>query len=486
MSEPIPFHSTYLAPLSRYRVVGRAGRILWRGFLLLLSAGLLGLLIAAVAWRWLPRSGIGWLLYWLHDNLFLPLKGYSFTLFIPNSLVWWSIIGIALGLSLLSLLSDRSFLRSPHVWLLRRTVRMSGSGRWLLGSANLLRRAGVRPDLLTAVVHHELELALLSAAEQPGAQTATHLCNRIRHLAVSEIRLYALPPAPPITAAHLAAGVIWHAAFLPLDLRRRGDIRRPQLDEASEQNAAFALAAQLPNLLGLPAHSPEDDRISNENPFSPQRLMLDLWRLAVLAAPGLFNAIPEHARRPGLSSGDSANQLALLLSCYDRTRLLQSWAREMQPMARGLAAGFMLPDARRGPELDTIEHTLLPYIGQLTLSLALHGSWLGNAPELALATLDAIEVSALRAELEQDNSAPTEAINALLKGLPTPYAYSLTAQLVEIDARARWGQWRPFADFPDSPIQQIDHERALDQADALYQASGPGFWSSDVERVAKR
>lgn len=455
MSKLLPFYSNYLAALPRYQARGRPMRIIRRAVVLLILGGLLLLLVATVAGRWLSPAGPGWVLYWLHDNLFLPFKGYTYTLFFPTSLVWWLILALIAGLIVLSLLLDRSLLLTPHTWLLRRAVRLPHSGGWLLGAANLLCRAGIKPGLLQDVAQHELELALLAAGAQQAGETDKRLCRTIARLTLLEIQLHRLPPAPPITPEHLAAGTLWHVAFLALDLRRRMDIEKGRINAASDESPALQLASQMPRVLGLAAYPPAEGDSDLSDPFSPHQILLDLRRTTALT---------------GTKGGELLHELQL--SCYARVRTLHDWANAMR--ARGRNAP--LADVEASSSLPAVDVAALPYLGRLALSLALHASWLTRTPELALTTLNAMEIVALEAELRPD-AAVAPAIRSLLQGLPSPYAYSLTAQLASLTAEARWEQWNPFVDLPDGPLQPADYERSLDQADALYQAAGPGFWS---------
>jgi len=450
--------------------------MLRRAVVVLLFAGLLSWIAFAVAGQWLPKSGFGLVLYWLHDAIYLPFKGYTYRLHFPNSLVWWLIGAVVLGLTFLSLLLDRSFLRAPHVWLLTRCVRLPGSSRPLLVTANALRRAGVQPELLRKAVSHESELALLEAATKPAGLADTRLCAQIGRLAVLDIQLRALPSGPLPTGDLLAAGVVWHAAFLPTDLCRRRKIEDMKMGAASERIAAEVLALRLSELIGYPAQVVEGEDASADSPFSAQRLMLDLWRLAALAVHGVVGAGPPHLFPPDFGSRPPQIQKALLMSCYERVQVLQSWAIALQPMGRKWSADSN-PRGKIADGLGGHDRSVLPAVGRLTLNVALHASWIGNAPELALAMVDAIEMISLGAGLFRGDADTANDLNTLLAGLPPPHAYSLTAQLAEKNLHARQRQWEPFAEFSDNPIQPLDFQHALDQVDALYQAAGPHLWS---------
>ena len=50
-------------------------------------------------------------LYVLHDYVALPFWGYTWTLFAPYSITWWSLAGIALVIWLATFLTRRSAVR---------------------------------------------------------------------------------------------------------------------------------------------------------------------------------------------------------------------------------------------------------------------------------------------------------------------------------------------------------------------------------------
>jgi hypothetical protein len=61
-------------------------------------------------------------LYVLHDYAALPLWGYTWTLFAPYSITWWSLAGIAFVIWLATFLTRRSAVRGLHARLCRVVV----------------------------------------------------------------------------------------------------------------------------------------------------------------------------------------------------------------------------------------------------------------------------------------------------------------------------------------------------------------------------
>lgn len=69
-------------------------------------------LVQTVATRALEPEGVGYLLYLLHDNLWLPFVGYSWTAAFPFSLLWWLTVLVMSILAIFGALTGWSALRA--------------------------------------------------------------------------------------------------------------------------------------------------------------------------------------------------------------------------------------------------------------------------------------------------------------------------------------------------------------------------------------
>ena len=114
---------TTAMPPTTVRLTSRMMRVIPRVVVSSVVVIVLLTLIAATHFERLPKRGLWYAIYWLHDHVFLWIKAYSFTLFYPKSWIWWSLITIISGAALLSWLADHSFIKEPHIFLLRRALR---------------------------------------------------------------------------------------------------------------------------------------------------------------------------------------------------------------------------------------------------------------------------------------------------------------------------------------------------------------------------
>jgi hypothetical protein len=234
--------SLYLSPLPIVKRAGRAWRRIRRTIMMTSVAAFLILLYVIIDTRYFARNGPAYLLYWLHDNLYLPLLAYSYTLFFPTSLIWW-LIGIFIaGLWLFSFLSDWSLILQPHIRWLRKEVMKVQAHRWLYLWASRLHRLGIQPRLLQLLVEHERTLCLgaISAATPGSANPRAY--ELLASLTILSVKLHLLSSkGTNLSEAHLKAAIEWQTTLLWLRLH---DQHKP-LDPASPVMALLALAPEL-------------------------------------------------------------------------------------------------------------------------------------------------------------------------------------------------------------------------------------------------
>lgn len=85
----------------------------------------------AVSVRLFPRGGIGDLVYWLHDRVFLPLKGGAWTQWFPYAFVWLVPFGALAIVILTEYLSKAGPVRGLHSRLILRIVGRPAQQRLL-------------------------------------------------------------------------------------------------------------------------------------------------------------------------------------------------------------------------------------------------------------------------------------------------------------------------------------------------------------------
>ena len=124
----------------------------------------------------LPGSGLG--LYWLHDHVFLPVKGVSFTQFYPWSLLWWGIPALALIWRVLVWVTGAAVTDRITRELASHAVMNPSIHRQLLGFERRFRKGKPSRQLLIAAqYHYELTMDEMVRSPQPEiADIAARQC----------------------------------------------------------------------------------------------------------------------------------------------------------------------------------------------------------------------------------------------------------------------------------------------------------------------
>src|SRR5262249_22077239 len=123
-----------------------------------------------------PKRGPGFILYWLHDVVYLPFVGYAWTLYFPTSLVWWVLASFLFVIFLATFLTGASVIRRPHEWLCRLTIRTLCRLGWfrslLLKAIKVFGRLKLGAELLAESVRLERFRALLAVVHAPRGSGA--------------------------------------------------------------------------------------------------------------------------------------------------------------------------------------------------------------------------------------------------------------------------------------------------------------------------
>ena len=172
-------------------------------------------------------------LYVLHDYVALPFWGYTWTLFAPYSITWWSLAGIALVIWLATFLTRRSAVRGLHARLCRVVVvhfvaHSSRSPRHvarLTAWVDWLAARTLGAELLKDVVRLE-QTDALTAIVGAGSTLDEGAAWRLVRLTDLLARLTSDAGAPARERWRSLA--IWHQALMWID-RRAGTAPRARL-----------------------------------------------------------------------------------------------------------------------------------------------------------------------------------------------------------------------------------------------------------------
>lgn len=477
--------SPMLAALPRPSTAGRRQRVTRRGAVFLALGGGVLLAVVITVWRLLPRDGaIGRLLYSLHDTVFLPIKGHAYTAMLPISMIWWGFGALLLALVLASWLSDRSFLRRPHATLTRWLVGMPLMSGWLVAAAHWLRRRRLPCDLLLQVAAHQREAAVRHLLTTPGSSvSATRRAIRLTRLAI-ELRL--LPPIAPSAAVQVA--VFWLEGILAARVQRQDTLLTPLLDQASLIAGRLRDAHTASSVTGSGS-----SRRAAETGFTLAAFARDIEGLAEIERRVARVVLAARGRRDqpfvlaeSLTQGVPRSRLRELAVSVDQRRDVLEQARSMietrRLASRGADGGEIL--ASRLPDLDAAG---LALAGQLALDIAFIVADLGEAPGLAEASLEAVEVLALCLELHAalqlarpatsgtpppPPSLIEQTLIGLVEGLPRPEQYAVCARLAAADPHGRLAVWTGLASA-GGVVQPADLALAHNRQSALQLAGGP-------------
>ena len=427
--------------------------------------------------RSLRNQGFGYLLYWFHDHVFLTVKGYLFTLYLPWSLMGWGVAATFFILYLTAWLGRISFIAEPHLQLARFAVSRTGLHPFLVASSKWLRRL-TRSDrtvpypLLDEVIGCFRERAMLRlwTCSQPD-QTAIEDAFRF-----SRLHLRFLTMAGVGRPGRVRALSVFHSVLSRFHYIRGGN---------AERIAAMVhtLFQETKPVIPAMANTWKDaGKPSVDQLFSLESLAEDCCRLACLFDPRIRASLPQafgpdRARPltrtvPDRLASVARARLAVLRRLYEFFE-----RRTLFPENLETIASPPFEKSNRDPEEAALA-------GSLALGLALDASRLTSNPELALTFLEAVE--SLRLAIQLNGEALTiheeiwiRNISNLIRDIPLPHHYRACAELAQVDVRQRERVWRESvlygAKVDDGPIQKTDFALERTRVRSLFRAAGPGL-----------
>ena len=167
--------------------------------------------VLAVATVYFDRQGIAFPIYWLHDHLWLPLRGWLWTAPFPGSLIWLVPVVAILALTLIEFLGIWPALRNAQLAVLRLLV-LHGPEWLILRSDAMLGLIGGRAGQIRAVVAEmqaDAHLAVLTTVESGGSPDCALL------LRLQAMLVYLDRATPQAVAAGLEAVALAHLGREP-------------------------------------------------------------------------------------------------------------------------------------------------------------------------------------------------------------------------------------------------------------------------------
>jgi hypothetical protein len=427
------FRSPLLAapPLDQRRRLRR--RAAYRCLGAVIAAAVLVALAVPLRQSRLAREGPGHGLLWLHDNIYLPLKGYTFTLGFPISLTWWLGLLLLAVLGLVGFLLARPLTLPLHIWLIRLALQRSRLYRLLLWWCRKPALARLKLDrlgsgLIMTVVEHDRSSLIerLDAGHWPGQTSTGRLAAVAEACRLSAFAALVRARRAGSKTELLVAVSLLHAALL------RAELHTPAAMQGSDQASGSDQEAPPATL----RHQLEDIAGRLLVPLCPAGELLQQPTRDALADLGVAALASDYSCLLGISDARYPTpelQMRGLLDRVQARRLLADTLRHH--VEQVLPFSVCTRPARPLPEITTLPPPVVARLAvEVVIGLAVHR----QAPEIALAYLESLEAlrfTLLAAGPERTltglGSAPVAELAAMLcHGLPRTSDYRICALLL--------------------------------------------------------
>jgi hypothetical protein len=443
--------------------------------------------------RALPKEGLGSVFYWIHDHIFLPIKGYTYTLFYPFSLSWWGPVLTALFLWLIAYLAMVSFIKDPHVYVLRKVIRRNPKKHHgiLIKTGGWLKKRKMEPILLKQVTNMERKKTLNQLVNLPLSQMGETLVTQVIHLTQLHIQLMILPPVKAVRETHLEALGYWHQAYLQADIRCQKNPPSPQLKELLSRLAEQIETLILP-LLNYKNETLLKEALKQRAGFDITSVLVDLLYLASLNNSSLAVLLLDSPTTVNEEAVKKAVVTRLAASSNERRAVLDETRFRLEKLLEQKTGPY---NTGSSETFEPITHdnidvrlkvdpiyagTTLPVLGDLALSIALHLSALVDSVSIGLGYMDSLETYDFVfncLELEESLEPESRYFMALksLNRLPTPGDYRLCAHLSGLALDEYENLWKQSLLKEDGTIQPGDVELAKSRVQSLLHTAGPGL-----------
>ncbi len=238
-----------------------------RALVVVLAVALIALLIATVDGRWLAVDSLaGLVLYWLHDNLFLPLRGWLWTAIFPVGATALVAASTAVGAAILiAYLSGVDVARWCQAALIRYCCRTPWGTNLLLFVVRINGRAWSRSEFLRRVAWDDLE-GRLDALRDHLRRRENVSATQLAHIYEGIARSAAISALGPVN--HMAAFTQASALFLALRAGEPSHQQATRLRETllhSLQATAPELEPRLATLIDLALPGDDNQDIAKKS-----------------------------------------------------------------------------------------------------------------------------------------------------------------------------------------------------------------------------
>jgi hypothetical protein len=451
------FRSSLLRPALPVRAWGDLMTILTRTFWVFLAIVIILMTILLVGLRVFPKTGFGYALYWFHDVIYLGIKGYTYTLFYPYSLIWYCILSFTVLLISISYLIDRSFLLGPHTLLLRFLIHFSPVYPMLFIFAKWIKKIRMNSEFMRLTLSAERELLMTQVISETNLEKVKSRCRDLATMTSLQVQIETL-------FAHtssLPLAVNWEEALVVILLNTTGKSEEERKNRLSLINS---LLLSFPDLF---SHIDEKNLswLSEQNtnqPFEADSLLRDLARLVWLShldvekRENVFSAMINKNEK-SFQAADGFMKTMVIRSVDNRRHLIE---KAVDRLSRKGQSRFLSNDVLQGIgdnrylnrviESNELQSDSLAslrpmlsgtsYGWNLSMMLAFHESLLDENFERGLAYYEALDTLAFIQGIEvstQNNVSQMEASEKTIPfGLPS-VIHALLAAVFQNRARLK-------------------------------------------------
>lgn len=448
------FRSPMLAAMPRVKggAVGRTVRTAFRLAAVTITGLCLLLLIATVHNEWLPQ-GLGWVLYASHDYVFLPIKGYTFTLFHPYSWIWWGLAFLVTAFATVNWVANLNLVRRAHIRLLRWAIARPTLHPWLIVGVRVFQRLSFEPELMRAVAQDEWRRAMqnLTCSALDGAPS--RVCRALGHITRFVLSLEQVAPHQDL--APWPAYLYWIQAVVYLG------------GYGAKNNGWFG-GLMISLLKAMPPSQQQENKpgaASRPDPgrcFNSEQLEADLRRIRQHGQDQWSD------RKNGEEeSGRLLNQLAE--ASEERRRFFYDVCRHLEQQLSAPS----LAEQNRWEDLSTIQswETWLPIAGKVALDVTLYAALAARRPRLAAAFLDGVD--SLRLLLDASVAWTPPGLEALAQDIPDSEAYRLVGLMLQAKLMEQQQQWQFELDSGQGILTLEDFRLSRETNETVIQAAGP-------------
>lgn len=429
------FRSPLLKALPKDRFEGISERRLQRLSLSVLTVLTLSTLVILVRRKSLPQDSFYWL-YWFHDHMYLPLKGFVFTRFYPWSLAWLGVGATLIFIAWLTYVVGKSPLQAPHALLVRWASRNSGLHPLMTGMAELFKRMGLPMKLFRSAVAVERAEQLESWFRLKESDSE----RRLRHRFLRQTDLF-------ISLAHVfrdqakvkeEAVSMGLATLLWMEPVTKADTKKV------EHQVLNRMIARVIRLLPLPPNAEAfNEAIAFPGDFQDRSIALDVLLLFTGFVPDGEKRLSQalgNLEKDKIDFGDLV-RLRLAQATEERVAFLEVMRRDLERGSLGRIALRQIET--KLPAVEEFGGPVWRERAYQGLLLACHSAKLLQEPSLLARYLDAVE--ALAVAVEASSPSPDSPLVdlrthglALTHGLPTTEIYRFAAVLHGEMEEAAW------------------------------------------------